>query len=405
VHKIYPSILLISHSDSSGGAARAATRIFDCLSGEYESLEFLVAHKSSTNNQVVKISLTKNLIRSIYSRVDYLICRYLDPSNSGWKTCAYFGVLSARILNKSEFDILNMHWIGHGLISLRQIKKIKKPIVFTLHDEWMIDSLAHFGKTKIKIYCGKGSFKFWLVDRSLKLKKEILSKENVFIVTLNSDIRQKIIELYPQSKSRIVTIPNPININNFRPLSKNITLIHPNLTPSKPFLLYLGGFEDKRKGWDLLCEALSVSTANIDLVVVGESEIKKLGFNSQINVFSLEKIIKSDSLCEIYTAAHAVLIPSRDEGLSLVATEALSCGTPIIGFSIQGLKDIVINGKTGLLANAFNIEDLRISIESIAITKKEQFLENCREFAVNNFSNIIVREKYRELFEKVVIDA
>ena len=112
-----------------------------------------------------------------------------------------------------------------------------------------------------------------------------------------------------------------------------------------------------------------------------------------------------DSLCEIYTAAHAVLIPSRDEGLSLVATEALSCGTPIIGFSIQGLKDIVINGKTGLLANAFKVEDLKNSIESIALTNKEQFHKNCREFAVNNFSNIIVREKYKELFEKVFIDA
>ena len=404
MHKIYPSILLISHSDSSGGAARAATRIFDCLSEEYKPLEFLVAHKSGTNIQVVKISLIKNLIRSIYSRVDYLICRYLDPSNSEWKTCAYFGILRARVLNKTESDILNMHWIGHGMISLREIKKIKKPIVFTLHDEWMINSIAHFGKTKIEICRGRSSFKSWLLNRSLKLKKEILSNKNVFIVTLNNDLRQKIVELYPQTKSRIITIPNPIDINIFRPLNKNITLIHPNLTPNRPFLLYLGGFEDKRKGWDLLCEALRFSSANLDLVVVGESSLKKLGLNSQINVFSLEKIFELDALCEIYTAAHAVLIPSRDERLSLVATEALSCGTPIVGFSIQGLKDIVINGKTGLLANAFNIEDLRNSIESIAITNKEQFLENCREFAVNNFSNIIVREKYKELFEKVVID-
>jgi len=405
VNNIYPSILLISNSNYSGGAARAATRIFDCLSEEYKSLKFLVSQKSSTNKQVIEIPLTKKLIKALYSRVDYLICRYLDPSNSGWKTGAYFGILRARALNNAEFDILNMHWIGHGMISLGEINKIKKPIVFTLHDEWMINSIAHFGETKNKIYSENRSLRSWLLNRSLKLKKEILSKKNVFVVTLNSDLRQKLIELYPQAKSRVFTIPNPVNINNFRPLNKKITLIHPNLTPNRPFLLYLGGFEDKRKGWDLLCKALSDSSANLDLVVVGECTIRNLGLNSQINVFSVEKIIELDSLCEIYTAAHAVLIPSRDEGLSLVATEALSCGTPIIGFSIQGLKDIVINGKTGLLANAFNVEDLKNSIETIALTTKEQFHKNCREFAVNNLSNIIVREKYKELFEKVFTDA
>ena len=43
--------------------------------------------------------------------------------------------------------MVNLHWLGHGLISLRQMRKITKPIVWTLHDEWSIHAISHYPET------------------------------------------------------------------------------------------------------------------------------------------------------------------------------------------------------------------------------------------------------------------
>ena len=52
----------------------------------------------------------------------------------------------SEIINKSEYDIINFHWINHEMISLSDIMKISKPIVWTLHDNWPFSSIEHYIK-------------------------------------------------------------------------------------------------------------------------------------------------------------------------------------------------------------------------------------------------------------------
>ena len=54
-----------------------------------------------------------------------------------------------------DYDLINLHWINHEMISLDDIKKIKKPLVWTIHDNWPFSSIEHYiDKRDKRIYEG-----------------------------------------------------------------------------------------------------------------------------------------------------------------------------------------------------------------------------------------------------------
>jgi glycosyltransferase involved in cell wall biosynthesis len=64
------------------------------------------------------------------------------------------------------------------------------------------------------------------------------------------------------------------------------------------------------------------------------------------------------SLRVLYSAADAMVVPSRQEAFGQTASEAHACGTPVVAFNTGGLADIVEHQSTGYLSKAFDTEDL-----------------------------------------------
>ena len=212
------SVLLISHNNYAGGAARAAARLYACLSTNRE-IEFRVARKIGDDPQIKKISIFRWFLSALATRLDRFICKLIEPRNNEWQTAAFFGAITARSINKSNFSIVNLHWLGHGLISLRQIKKITKPIVWTLHDEWILNPISHYSETLTK---SKSRSKFLtyvsskLKANRVKLKNRIIMQNNVALVCLNSEIEKKIKTRFPD-KRNFCLIANPVDLQDFYP--------------------------------------------------------------------------------------------------------------------------------------------------------------------------------------------
>ena len=385
---IYKRILILTQSDGAGGAARAALRLLTCFLSTGIDVTMLVASKSNNKEEILQISRPLKVRSSIYSRIDNQLCRYLLPKSKEWKTSGLFGVVSARALNKSDFDVVNIHWIGHGLISLNQLTKVRKKVIWTLHDEWAIGGITHyqekleatsppFRRTILKI----------LISHTDRKRLKLFENPNLELVPVSSEIKRKLLEKYPQIEPRIHIIPNALDISIFCPTE--------TLDVELPTVLFLGGERDPRKGWDLLRESCFHAKVQYKLLLTGSALNERIG---NVQVIGIPSLASMELLQRTYAEASLVVVPSRAEALPQVATEAISCGTPVVAFSIGGLPDIVIENITGKLVAPFDTQELAQAIDKVLVHGKSFYTDKCRQFAIENFSFKKVSSRYQALF-------
>ncbi|HEX6977550.1 MAG TPA: glycosyltransferase family 4 protein [Patescibacteria group bacterium] len=156
---------------------------------------------------------------------------------------------------------------------------------------------------------------------------------------------------------------------------KNIVVIYNGFTKiEKKFkrekattVIYLGALS-KDKGIEEAIEVFSLINKlkdNCKFWVVGKGETQYLRFlKLRAKELSLDRIIKfwgfvsEEKKFELLGRADIMLNPSVREGWGLVNIEANSMGVPVVGYNVSGVKDSVINNKTGLLCSQGDVEKL-----------------------------------------------
>lgn len=108
--------------------------------------------------------------------------------------------------------------------------------------------------------------------------------------------------------------------------------------------------------------------------------------------------VDDDSLRKYYSKARALIFP-QDEDFGLVPLEAMACGTPVIAYFSGGVKETIINEKTGLFFYKQTEKDLEDSIRKFEITKDNFNPEVIRNHALN-FNEKIFKEKFKNAIIK-----
>jgi glycosyltransferase involved in cell wall biosynthesis len=404
-------IAIISMSDSAGGAAKAAYRLHKALLSNQINSKMYVLKKNYTHDNTIItttgiINKTLNLIRPSIEKL------MTKKNTSGlYFSSSYFSNNSlVKKVIKDNPDIIHLHWINNGTLSIADFKKFKKPIVWSMHDNWPFTGGCH-----IKLKCTKYEsmctscpllHENLLSNLSKKIfirKKKVYKKCDIYPVALSSWLEEETKKSSLMGKMMISKIPNPINTNLYREIDSAAAKNFLNIKPDIKVLLFgaVNPLKDFNKGGDLLLQAFKYLTSkNIVLLIAGTTKPEKELF--PIESIYLGSLSDELSLILAYNAADVTIVPSRQENLSNTIMESLACGTPVAAFNTGGNKDMVITDSTGYLAENEDSEDLAKGIEKLLSQGKSYYSSKCIEFVKTHFSESIVADKMINLYNSIL---
>ncbi len=403
-------IIHLNHSDSKGGAARAAFRIHKSLSlVDVES--FMGVNVAFTGDLSVSGPISK-FDRFVSLARPHLLSPLKKLQQTNNSSLHSFGVLPSswpKYLNKLDVDLVHLHWVQAEMLSIKDIAKIKKPIVWTLHDMWPICGAEHYS-TDYRWKVGYSKHNRPSRDKGLDINRWVWNlkrkhwKHPFNIVCPSHWLAQCVRTSAIMKNWPVSVIPNPINSTFWRPMDQKIARQIFDLPLDTPILLF-GAIRghDPRKGIDLLLSAISLLRETSDheefnLVVFGQPPVEPpqdLGFS----IYYTGQVADDITLRILYNTADAMIVPSRLDNLPNTALEAQACGTPVISFDIGGMPDIIDHGVNGYLARPFNTSDLAFGIRKVLSERHNQsYRYNSLKSVKDKYSYSSVALKYLEVY-------
>ncbi len=394
--------LIISYSDNFGGAAKAALRINECLKNSNISSKMLVVKKITNFKNITNpIGLLAKLNFKIKNKI-LLVLKNIIKSDKDRS----FNIFNSPILNEINYlmpKLVNINWIGAETISIKDISKIKSQILFTLHDMWSFCGSEHYVDAN-KEHSWKNGYK---KKNSLLLnldyyiwKMKVKYWKNFSVIAPSKWIYNLAKKSYLMRNKKIYYIPYPINTNLYCHEKKK------NFYNKKVNLLFsaFGNVDNPRKGIQLLIrilDKLDPNSFNLNIIGFGADKYLK---NKKYNINFYHLIKDEKKLIKIYNKSDICLITSLVDNYPLVLMEAQSCGLPCIGFDAGGIKESILNNKTGFVIKNFNINKYVKKINYLIANRHiiKKFSINSRRFAVLRWSYPIIAKKYNNLFKKII---
>lgn len=372
-------VLIVSNSDFEGGAARAAYRLHQGFKTIDIHSQMLVQVKKSDDKDVIGEKSSSGIgqaVTGLRLALDRLPLK-LYPNRA--HTTYSLGWLPDKIISKVNQinpSIINTHWINNGYIFIETIAKFTQPIVWTLHDLWAFTGGCHYNEdcSRYTQNCGKcpqlQSWHDWDISRwEWQRKAKAWKNLNLTIVTPSSWLAKCASSSSLFQNLQIKVIPNGLDIQQYRPINKQVARNLLNIPQDKQLILFgsLQATSDKRKGFDLLQDALvSLSKSGwkdkLEVIIFGASEPKyppSFGFKSHY----LGTLNDELTLALVYSSADVFVLPSRQDNLPNTVMEAMACGTPCVAFNIGGMPDMIEHQKNGYLAQTDKGEDLAQGIK------------------------------------------
>lgn len=409
-------VLHVDCSDTHGGAARAAFRIHSALLSVGIDSRFAVLQKSSSDWRVWQPERWTRLRKKLAVRGEGLILNHFAKvlPKKPW-SLAYFSTPAlVDYINNTDCDIVQLHWINGSCLSVADIRRIQKPIIWTLHDAWPFTGGCHYFDSCLR-YQEQCRDCPQLAGHTIDFaNKQFHAKERSFRDLLLSIVSpsQWLANCARQSalfrNHPITVIPNTLDQQIYQPVQKSLArqLLH---LPERRKIILFGAdnaTHDPRKGYDLLCRALqtlyrqSSHPESILLLVFGASaprESEKFPFE----VRYIGRLHDDYSLALLYQAADVFAAPSREDNLPNTIAEASSCGTACIGFAIGGIPDQIKHMETGYLARPFDTDDFAAGLQT-CLEHSRAWGEQSRRVAEQLYAPQICAASYQQVYERLL---
>lgn len=369
-------VVLINTSEERGGAAIACRRLACALRKNGAEVTMLVGEKHPVAGGVVAANG-----RQWAGRLHFLWERFVVWVNNGFSRKNLFSVSLAGtgqdisrhpvVLNA---DVIHLHWINGGFLSLKDVRKLMdlgKPVVWTLHDMWMLTGICHHAGAceHYKAVCRdcpllRFPFRYDLSNRVWKKKEKMLAGEEISFVACSRWLREKVLQSALLKQQPVIAIPNPIDTDVFRVTDKRQAREKMGL-PADKYLLLFGAERADRpmKGIAYLIEALRALAEKIpdmreriEVVIFGKSKTELLEIPFQVHYIGYVK--GQEEIVIMYNAVDLYITPSLEDNLPNTVMEAMACGVPVVGFHTGGIPEMVDHNVNGYIAKYKDSADL-----------------------------------------------
>lgn len=406
------NVLIINTSDINGGAAIAAYRLLNALKHSGVNAKMMVREKKSNDSDVLNIeSNLTSKFNFYHERGEIFLYNGLSREKLFEVSTAKKGISITETEEFEKADVVHLHWINQGMLSLNEIKKIlssKKKVVWTMHDMWPFTGICHYagdcnfyingcGNCPLLRYPSKND----LSRTTYRKKTATYSKGEINFIACSNWLKEMALKSPLTLGHHVASIPNPIDTNIYRPLNKSDIRQKLNLPIDKKIILFAAvKASDKRKGIKYLVEASNLlknySRDVIFLIVGNKSEDIENMF--ALPVKSMGYISPQD-MPLLYNSADLFVSPSLQDNLPNTIMESMSCGTPCIGFNIGGIPQMIDHQINGYVSEYRNSKDLAKGIAWSLFDANTNLGENARKKVIENYSNEIIAKQYIEIYK------
>lgn len=273
-------------------------------------------------------------------------------------------------------DVIHAHWwFPSGLVAMMLASMSNVPLVTTIHGTDL--------RLAKSIKASRGLF-------------QSVMRKSSGITTVSNWLASEVAGL--ATGLDIDVAPMPVATEKFEPRGEH----HENR------FLFAGRL-NKQKGLDHLLRAFASMHGVAMLDVIGEgSDAAELRLRaSQLGVS--DRVVwhgqlKQPDLVKHYQSATAVVVPSVDEGLGLVAAEALLCETPVIAFRSGGLPDVIEHDRTGILVTPGQTAELAAALDRVLASPENAsaMARAGRAVALQKFSPENAAARYADIYRKAI---
>ncbi|MFY0643013.1 MAG: glycosyltransferase [Bacteroidia bacterium] len=416
-------VIHLSSADNKGGGARSAYRLHEELNKKNVDSKMYVRNKYSSDDKVIKYEHFSSPLSKFKQRIR----KRLETRGQGYisrQNTIYNGFAPATSpLGKSPYnqlpsaDIITLNWVA-GFWDYRLLNAMPnkcKKIIWRLSDMHPFTGGCFYDAScgKYKTGCGScpclDSKKEKDLSRaSIGLKRSViesLPKGFLHIVAQSKWIAEEIKSSQVFNGIEVTHIANGIDESEFKPLDRMQSRKSLGIAEDEKVIMFIAqSLGNPRKGAAYFKEAMEVvgrQIANITVLAVGADgfgPIDGVKINEKKDVSSAEEL----SAC--YSAADVYVITSLQDNLPNTVLEAMSCGTPVVGFEVGGVPDLVENEKSGYLIETKNVQQLASQVIKL-IEQPDLCVEmgsNARKRVLEHYTISGQTYKYINLYQSLL---
>lgn len=400
-------VLHLNTYDVTGGAALATYKLHRGLRSLGHDSSMVVAYKKSTDPTVSAFVPRKDFKTRLFrrGRSEYIrreFSRYTATRPTGFELFSDdrspYGSELARQLPPS--DVIHLHWVA-GFIDYRGFfagVPSHVPIFWRLSDMNAFTGGCHFdhGCGRQHTGCGAcpqlGSSDERDLSRRIWKRKQAafnaLRPDRLHIVALNRWMAAEVRRSPLLGRFHLAVIPNGVETDVFEPRDSKLARDVLGIPQDANVILFAAdAVTNRRKGFELLIQALKglPDSLNAFLVSVGGGSPRMDNFIRHLHVGHLEN---RRLLSLVYSAADVYVVPSLQDNQPNTVLESMACGTPVIGFDVGGIPDMVRPGITGLLAPVEDVRAMRSAVVEMLLQpeKRKAMAAECRRVVLEEYT-------------------